>query len=88
MSNRIDSLKSLSAVVLDFNGKFTEPAVFLGIEGEGDDRRAKFAQPTEHTESGYYTWDAYRYNGKWAYGTSAERLSLVSSYPLEGWVGR
>lgn len=24
-----------------------------------------------------YTWEAYRYNGRWSYGSSAQRLSLV-----------
>jgi hypothetical protein len=72
---RIDSLKPGTKVVLQFGREFQfgdaeqEEATFLGIEGTGDDRRAKFRQD--------FDWEAYRYNGRWAYGTSAESLRLV-----------
>jgi hypothetical protein len=54
----------------------TTYALFLGIDGEGDDRRAVFAQ--FDCGGNTFGWSAYRYNGGWAYGSSAERLSLVA----------
>lgn len=80
---RIDKLEKGTFVTLDFNDRYQEDAVFLGIVGEGDDRRARFAQAgASHAASanGCYRmteWEAYRYNGGWAFGTSAERLRLV-----------
>ena len=73
---RIDSLKPGTTRELQFNAEFQGPgrayreeATFLGIEGTGDERRARF-------DSGY-EWEAYRYNGHWAYGSSAETLRLI-----------
>lgn len=49
-----------------------EPARFLRHTDEGT---AVFLQ---HRRDGTpYEWEAYRYNGRWSYGTSAQRLSLV-----------
>jgi hypothetical protein len=73
MARRIDSLKQNEKVTLQFHGSktlgnepYTLEAVFEGITGEGDERRANFDEV-----------EAYRYNGHWAYGTSAEKLTLV-----------
>jgi hypothetical protein len=83
MAKRIDKLKSGTQVTLKFHGSkslgndpYIEDAIFVGIYGVGDDRRARFmsANATIGNTGG---WDAYRFNGHWAYGTSAERLSLV-----------
>jgi hypothetical protein len=79
---RIDSLKPGTKVTLRFNGQYgngtyEEPATFLGIEGTGDDRTAQFETDTELNATGRYTWSAYRFKGFWAYGSSAERLTLV-----------
>lgn len=75
MGKRIDSLKPDTKVSLRFHGskRFgNEPStldyVFKEIVGTGEDRRAIFDEGFE----------AYRFNGHWAYGTSAEHLSLVS----------
>lgn len=73
---RIDSLKPGSTVLMDFNGK-DETAIFVGIDGEGDERHAKFMQAFKEGDA-LYSWDAYRYNGRWAFGTSAEPLRLLS----------
>lgn len=73
---RIDKLQPGSFVELDFNGKYQEFAVFLGISGEGDKRYAKFAQPQARGDQ-MFEWEAYRFNGGWKFGSSAERLSLV-----------
>lgn len=86
---RIDKLTPGDFVELEFcgsgslgNNAYDGKAVFLGIIGEGDDRTAKFAQ-SEDSPRGFeqfvrmYEWEAYRYNGHWAYGTSAERLRLL-----------
>jgi hypothetical protein len=76
---RIDNLTPGTTVTLRFNGPkslgnapWEEEFLFLGIEGSGDDRHARF---TSDDLSG--AWEAYRYNGHWAYGSSAERLSLI-----------
>lgn len=72
---RIDTLKAGSTVELVFRYG-VERAVFLGITGTGDDRRARFLQLNVDGEP--YEWEAYRYNGRWAYGTSADRLTLYA----------
>lgn len=72
MQKRIDRLQPGAQVTLRFHGSMgnethDERATFQGIVGEGDDRLAQFDG-----------WEAYRYRGHWAYGTSADRLSLIS----------
>lgn len=73
MARRIDSLNVGDKVRLEFcgsrslgNDPYTDDCVFEGIVGEGDARRAVFGD-----------WEAYRYNGGWAYGSSAERLRVL-----------
>lgn len=73
MARRIDSLKAGDKVRLLFagsrslgNDSYEETVIFHGIEGEGEKRRAKFDE-----------WEAYRFRGGWAYGSSAEKLSLL-----------
>lgn len=79
----IDELQSGQRVELMFCGSkelgskpHTRQAWFAGIQGEGEDRRAWF-QTRIPGDSRCYQWDAYRYDGDWAYGTSAERLRLI-----------
>lgn len=73
---RIDSLEPGTLVHLRFgrelqgDGAEIEAAVFMGIDGTGEERRAWFNQ------SGF-EWGAYRYEGRWVYGSSAESLRLV-----------
>lgn len=71
---RIDSLTPGTRITLWFEGTWgnasEEDAVFVRIEGEGETREAVFDQGFE--------WNAYRYNGHWAYGSGANRLRLVS----------
>lgn len=76
---RIDKLEPGQRVRLLFTGSFNgrpyeENAIFLGISGEGDDREATFQQDHDGQP---FKWDAYRYDGGWAYGSSAERLRLL-----------
>lgn len=73
MARRIDSLKPNETVTLRFNGSkslgnepFEDSYTFLEIVGSGEDRRAMFTD-----------LEAYRYKGHWAYGTSAEKLTVV-----------
>lgn len=78
MARRIDSLAIGTKVLLEFTGSmgnsgYTETMIFKGIEGEGDKRRATFADVYDASNE----WQAYRYNGGWAYGTSADRLRLL-----------
>lgn len=79
MARRIDSLEAGSAVVLEFvgsmgNATYTEKSVFQGIEGTGDKRRARFV---DNQTAVPFEWEAYRFNGHWAYGSSADRLRLL-----------
>lgn len=82
MAKRIDTLKSGQKVTLGFyysGQKTEEPAEFLKIEGEGESRRASFrTEIVVRGEKRSMVWDAYRYNKRWAYGTGADRLTLVS----------
>lgn len=73
MARRIDSLKAGDKVRLEFcgsrslgNAPYVDDCVFEGITGAGDDRRAIFGD-----------WEAYRFRGGWAYGSSAEPLRLL-----------
>lgn len=75
-SPRIDKLPALAKVLLDFcDGRGEDEAVFVGVVGEGDDRRARFL--STDSEGGAYEWEAYRYGGRWAWGTSADRLRVL-----------
>jgi hypothetical protein len=80
---RIDNLEPETPVRLRFCGGFAgnqvreEDAVFVQIVGEGNDRRATFRSSYPNPEDGTYEWDAYRYNRRWAYGSSAEPLRLL-----------
>lgn len=69
-----DTVRLLYAGSATFgNGPHEGEAVFLGISGAGDARRATFRDTTGRQ----ITWEAYRYNGHWAYGSSAEPLRLL-----------
>jgi hypothetical protein len=75
---RIDSLKPGDVVTLRFVGRwgnstYEERMEFVGITGAGDDRRATFRTPGYANDD----WDAYRFNGRWCYGTSADPLVLL-----------
>lgn len=73
MAKRIDSLTAGQQVTMKFHGSkrlgnesYELDLIFKGITGAGEDRRAKFDEV-----------ELYRYEGRWAYGTSAERATLV-----------
>lgn len=79
---RIDNLTPGTEVVLRFVGRWgnethEEPATFLRIERGliADDRLAHFRSP--HSDGTTYEWRAYRYQGRWAYGTGADPLQLA-----------
>lgn len=79
----IDKLQPGTQVTLGFaqRGKSSEePAVFVKLTGEGESRHATFRQDDKNGNP--YEWDAYRNNRRWVYGSSAQRLSLVSAGPL------
>lgn len=75
---RIDKLIPGSFVTLtvySHSGReYDEQALFLGIIGEGDERLARFSSFGDSPRA--YTWEAYRYTGRWAFGSSADRISL------------
>lgn len=41
----------------------------IKVEGEGDNMRATF-------RASFGDWEAYRWNGAWRYGSSADRLTV------------
>lgn len=54
-----------------YNPLDIEDVLLVKVEGTGDDARATF----KDEEIG--EWEAYRYKGRWAYGSSAERLIVI-----------
>lgn len=77
LAKRIDSLTPGENITLQFHGSRSlgnEPyqlsGKFIGIVGSGDVRRAKF-------DLDGLDFEAYRDNGRWAYGMSSEKLTLV-----------
>lgn len=81
---RIDSLKPGTEVTIrymrefQFGGPLDENLFFHGILGEGEDRRAVFSDRADLDASWKSSWEAYRYKGRWAYGSSAETLRLLA----------
>lgn len=72
---RIDKLAPGSMVELRFDrSEETERAVFIGVKGEGDDRRATFVQGEGDS---LFSWEAYRFQNRWCYGSSAGSLSVA-----------
>ena len=73
---RIDSLDPMTSVILAFDGR-QERATFHSLIGDkkNPQRRALFESKDEQGKA--YKWEAYRYQGRWAYGTGAGRLTLV-----------
>lgn len=52
--------------------KSIDECVLVKIEGDGDDARATFR------DAAGMEWQAYRFRGRWAYGSSANRVSVVN----------
>lgn len=77
MGKRLDSIAPGESVTVKFHGSkilgndsYTLDLVLSQRTGSGEDRRVTFADGND-------TFEVYRYDGHWAYGTSAERLSIV-----------
>ena len=47
-------------------------AIFIGINGEGDDRRASFGDDPADPD-----FEAYLFKGRWVVGSGAQKISLV-----------
>ncbi len=72
---RIDTLQPGDHVVLwfaDSGDGFYECADLLRIDGAGDARQAWF-----RSHGGTAEWSAYRYKGRWAFGSGAARIRLL-----------
>lgn len=72
--NRFDNLTPGDWIVLDVGGD-TERATFLGVEGEGDDRKVRLLQA--NTLGTTFEWSAYRMDGRWRYGSHGGTVRLV-----------
>lgn len=74
---RIANLTDGMEVTLRFHygaGQFDdERHTFGGLYMDGDTQNARFRD----SRTGSY-WSAYRFNGRWCFGTSAQRLQVVS----------
>lgn len=74
---RLDKIPAGSVVTwTDPRFNFEENAIFLGIEGTGNDRKAKFVSRAGSSGS-TYNWSAYRFNGRWSYGSSADYMKIL-----------
>jgi hypothetical protein len=82
---QIDGLRPGAIVALKFHkdpeaSMFPEPyyegAIFHGIDGEGDERRARFRSSNE--AGIWFEWEAYIHEGHWAYGSGADLLEVAS----------
>lgn len=90
MTTRIDTISDLTGregqpVVLRFEGDpdlgnatYVEAAIFVRLTGDGEEARATFRSPGTYPGE-TYEWEAYRFEGRWAYGTGADALTLVSA---------
>lgn len=77
MGKRLDSIAVGESVTATFHGSknlgnepYTLEVVVAGRSGTGDDRRVTL-------DDDGASFEVYRFNGHWAYGTSAERLSIA-----------
>ena len=61
------------------NEPYSEDAVYIGRSGDGEDARITF-ETRAPQPVGTYRWEAYRFEGHWVYGTSAEELRLLGTY--------
>jgi hypothetical protein len=78
MTTQIAKLKPGTKVRLLFKGSRSlgnEPyeldMTFKSVQGIGEDQTATFDEAGQE-------FTAYRFRGRWCYGTSAERLSLIA----------
>lgn len=75
---RIDKLAPGTVVELAFHSRsrvtapWVQDCTFVDITGVGDERRATFVAD----DTG--NWDAYRFDGHWAWGSGADRLQLLN----------
>lgn len=79
MARRISSMQAGEAVTLRFHtrsGHFDEAAVFVGLSEDGETATFRSASDNK-SDDDTYDWDAYRFQGRWCYGSSAQRLSVV-----------
>lgn len=78
-TNRIANLTPGAEVTLRFatyGGSHDEVVTFVSLSEDG--QRATFHTDDREDLNGY-DWEAYKFNGRWAYGSSAGRLSIVAN---------
>lgn len=56
------------------NSPYEDDLYFQGVTGEGEDRRATLSETVDGKDS----FEIYIFNKRWSYGTSAERISVLS----------
>lgn len=84
---QIAKLVAGDEVVLRFalrNGEVVDEihrVVFVGEDASGDDIAKFQPQRQDGTFENTFIWEAYRFQGRWSYGSSAQRLSVVAWAP-------
>jgi len=76
-TRQIARLTPGEACVLKFqtsNGAFTEDVKFVSLSEDG---QSAIFRSHDDDNAPAYDWEAYRFQGRWCYGSSAQRLSLV-----------
>jgi hypothetical protein len=78
MTKRISSLKPGETVTLKF-ATYGEPTIEAAqlVEFKEDGQTAVFQTDMGTGPTGIFQWEAYRFNGRWCYGSSAQRVSIV-----------
>lgn len=82
MARSISNLRPGDKVTLIFHGSrslgnepYTDDVELLGFAGEGATQRAQFGNPDY---PGQDEWEAYKFNGRWCYGASAEKVTVAA----------
>ncbi|MGB3676592.1 MAG: hypothetical protein WA988_19350 [Candidatus Nanopelagicales bacterium] len=73
-----ETLVAPAAVIIQVGSDPAEPALFLGIRGEGSGRQVTFATATKTGIVRTHRQDAYRYNDQWCLGSSCDVLRVVA----------
>jgi hypothetical protein len=76
LPKRLDDLPVGAACTLRI-GEDVTYALLLNRQGEGDQRTLTFSQ-VARGGGRILTWNAYRFRGRWCYGSGADRLVLLA----------
>lgn len=72
---RLDDIANGTIVTLDMVGTSVDNYLVKARDGQGDNRTITLT--AKSPTGGCYDFDIYRYNGRWAYGSSAQAVKVV-----------